>query len=118
LMRFAAFDVTSGGPSAQMLAAIATSPVSLALPLRFMALFHRLALEGTLPELARHFPSCGGLASAEAAWLAIRGAMESGGEPLRSRLPAAVQTNEVGRSCALLARARPSLLRVTPARNP
>jgi hypothetical protein len=28
--------------------------------------------------------------------------MESGGEPLRSRLPAAVQTNEVGRSCALL----------------
>jgi hypothetical protein len=46
LMRFAAFDVTSGGPSAQILAAFATGPVSLALPLRFMALFHRLALEG------------------------------------------------------------------------
>jgi hypothetical protein len=103
LFELAARDVEAGGAMWQFLepAATAESPRSL-LPLRFLALFHRMALDGSLPELAACYPSCSGeLATrdAQAAYRTIVSAIARGGLPA---LPARVQTNECGRCRALL----------------
>lgn len=63
-----------------------------------MAALHRWALTGSLPDLARCYPSCGGVADADQAWTAIQAALAA--RPIE--LPRAVQTNEVTRSCALV----------------
>jgi hypothetical protein len=103
LFELAAGDVEAGGVMWRFLEPVATaeSPRSL-LPLRFFALFHRLALEGALPELAACYPSCRGeLATrdAHAAYQAMVRAIERGGLPA---VPQRVQTNECGRCRALL----------------
>jgi len=67
-----------------------------------MGAVHRIVLEGQVPALARHYPTAGGEAGADDAWPAFRAALEQHRERLRSLLLATVQTNEVGRSAALL----------------
>lgn len=103
LFELAARDVEAAGTMWRFLEPVATaeSPRSL-LPLRFFALFHRMALEGALPELAACYPSCvGGAATrdAHAAYQAMVRAIERGGLPA---VPRRVQTNECGRCRALL----------------
>lgn len=66
------------------------------LHLRFLAALHRQALAGDHSDLARCYPSCGGIADPDQAWAAIQRG------PLPEKVPATVQTNEVGRSAALL----------------
>ena len=85
-----------------MLAGHETDARASALALRFMGAAHRLVLEGRAPALARHYPSAGGEAGLEGAWTAFRDTLEQYRDTLRALVTSPVQTNEVGRSAALL----------------
>jgi hypothetical protein len=65
-------------------------------PLLLLAAIHRMVLEGNLPEAARFYPSMGGQADVDALWPLFLDAVP------RAVLPLWVQTNEIGRSNALL----------------
>ena len=77
-------------------------PRGSALALRFLGAVHRLVLEGRVPALARHYPSAGGEAGLEGAWAVFRDTLEQHRDVVRALLRSPVQTNEVGRSAALL----------------
>ncbi len=102
LLEAAADDLERGGAVARLLEGFETEPGGAALALRLMAAVHRLVLVDDLPELARHYPSTGGDGDAAAAWpLFLRAVAERPGE-IRSLMTRGCQTNEVGRSAALL----------------
>jgi hypothetical protein len=103
LLERSARDVERGGPCWELLAesrhaALGADDV---LPLRFMAAVHRLVLEGRAPELARHFPSAGGEPGGDP-WLPFCDLVAGRRAELAELLARPVQTNEVGRSAALL----------------
>ena len=102
LLTRSAEDVESGGPCWQVLAGHEHNPSRLALPLQFAGAVHRLVLEGRAPDLARYYASVGGVLPFEQAWPAFRDSVETHQSELRSLVNHPVQTNEVGRSCALL----------------
>src|SRR5438105_4845999 len=102
LLKAAADDVEAEGPVRQVLAGFENDTWSSALSLRLMGAVHRLVLDDTMPELARHYPSTGGDGDATAAWPVFRQALIDQRERIRSLLPGGCQTNEVGRSAALL----------------
>jgi hypothetical protein len=87
----AAWDVLRGHPSTDA-----------ADPLRLLGSVHRLVLQGHAPELARFYPSAGGSTDAGDPWPAFRRLLEGRGPEVRDGLARPVQTNEVGRSAALL----------------
>ena len=95
-------DVEVGGICWTALESRAGDPGRSLLPLRFLGAAHRLVLEGRLPRLARYYPSAGGVADPDAAWLALREELEQRRDALIAALPEQVQTNEVTRCCALL----------------
>lgn len=102
LLQRAADDYRAGGPVAEVLAGRDSLPSGSALALRLMGAAHRLALAGQAPELARFYPSCGGTPDAEAAWGALRDLIARRASELPALLDRTVQTNEVGRSAALV----------------
>ena len=102
LLDLAAEDMDRGGPVAGVLSPFAGEPGTSALALRFMAGVHRLVLDGTLPDLAPHYPSTGGDGDAEAAWPPIQRALVTHRDRLRQITARGCQTNEPGRSAALL----------------
>jgi len=59
-------------------------------------------LEDVLPDLALHYPSTGGDGDADAAWPVLRDALSGHRDRIRALLASGCQTNEVGRSAALL----------------
>jgi hypothetical protein len=73
-----------------------------AVPLRLMGAVHRLVLEGRLPALEPHYPSVGGDGDPSAAWPAFRDALGENLIEIRRLVGRGCQTNEVGRSSALL----------------
>jgi len=73
-----------------------------AVALRLMGAVHRMVLEGRLPALEPHYPSVGGDGDAAAAWPAFRDALREYQPEIRQRVAGGCQTNEVGRSAALL----------------
>jgi hypothetical protein len=96
-----AADVRAGGPSRGLLAPHAEAPVGDAVLLRLLAGVHRLVLTGEAPYLAAHYPSVGGRAGRrlEVDFLAV---VAAHADVLGRDLTAGVQTNEPGRSAALL----------------
>jgi len=102
LLEHAATDVAAGGPVRELLRGHESDTPGSALALRLMGSMHRLVLEGQVPELAPYYPSVGGRADAEAAWPVFRTAVERHARALGMLLERPVQTNEVGRSSALL----------------
>ena len=102
LLEHAATDVEAGGPAWVLLAGRETDARDSALALRFMGAVHRIVLEGGAPALARHYSTTGGEAGADGAWPAFRAALEEHRDRLRALVLSPVQTNEVGRSAALL----------------
>lgn len=102
LMRQAAADAEAGGPVAAVLRGHEDDPGPSALALRLFAAVHRLVLDGRVPELARYYPSVGGQPDAAAAWPEFRNALVEHAEDVRRGLDQAPQTNEVGRTAALL----------------
>ena len=95
-------DVEEGGPVARLLGDFEGDPLRGFLPLRLLGAVHAIVLAGRAPELARHYPTAGGVADAAAAWPRFLALLESHGDELRSRLGRFPQTNEVRRCAGLL----------------
>jgi hypothetical protein len=102
LLQRAADDADAGGPVAQALAGREDDALESMLQLRFMGAVHRLALAGDAPALAAVYPSCEGSGEVAAAWPAFRSAVAEHLDLLRRLVRSPVQTNEVGRSRALM----------------
>ena len=100
LLTYAADDIEDGGPIASALEGRERS-LSDEAPLGLMGAVHRLVLEGKMPELAGHYPSTGGSWSTDT-WPVFREAVAAHLEQVRELVPRPIQTNEVGRSAALL----------------
>src|SRR5262245_44003461 len=97
-----AADVEAGGVFAMILSGHESDPARLAMPLRLLGGLHRLVLDGRAPTLRRWYPSTGGHWGAEAAWPDIALAAAEHADQLRNALDQPPQTNEVGRSAALI----------------
>jgi hypothetical protein len=95
-------DVLAGGPVGRFLADQLETSYEEAVPLRFLGGVHRLVLAGRAPELAARFPSVGGDGDAVAAWPALLSVLDSHPDAVRDALTRPPQTNEVGRSAALV----------------
>jgi hypothetical protein len=67
-----------------------------------MAATHRLVLEGRAPALAAFYQSAGGRADEPGAWSAFIALVEEQTDTLRELVDRRCQTNEVGRSAALV----------------
>jgi hypothetical protein len=102
LLERMAADVTAGGPVGRFLADQDDSSYEDAVPLRFLGGVHRLVLAGQAPELAARFPSVGGDGDAATAWPALLAALDPHADAIRDALTRPPQTNEVGRSAALV----------------
>jgi len=102
LIRSASDDLASEGAVWGVLAGFETEEADALVTLRLMGAIHRLVLMGSLPDLACHYPSTGGDGDARAAWPAFRAALVDRRSEIRALLPRGCQTNEVGRSAALL----------------
>jgi hypothetical protein len=96
-----AANVAAGGVCAAVLARHADDPWSTALVLRFLGAVHRLVLDGAAPALAAHYPSAGG-APGPGLVDAFLATVEEHRAEVEAGLAAGVQTNEVGRSAALI----------------
>lgn len=102
LLDSAADDVIAGGPAWELLEGREADADGQVLGLRLMAAVHRLVLDESLPELSAHYPSTGGDGDATSAWPVFRRALGEQRETLRPLVARGCQTNEVGRSAALL----------------
>jgi hypothetical protein len=102
LLAAAADDVEAGGPCWSVFEGHETDALGSVPALRFMAAAHRLVLRGEAPMLARHYPSAGGRPDAGDPWPDFRAAVAEHMETLHELIELPVQTNEVGRSAALL----------------
>lgn len=94
-------DVSWSGPCADILGPYASAPFADAVVLRFLGGVHRLVLEGRAPELAGHYPSVGGVPH-RGVGSAFVDVVDGHRDELERRMHDGVQTNEVGRSAALL----------------
>jgi hypothetical protein len=94
-------DVGADGPCAAILRPHERDPFGSALPLRFLGSVHRLVLDGRAPRLAAHYPSVGGSPGPSLADDFIATVAELRRE-IEARVGVGVQTNEVGRSAALV----------------
>ncbi|HEY4376119.1 MAG TPA: DUF2332 domain-containing protein, partial [Acidimicrobiales bacterium] len=96
-----ATDVRRGGPCATVLGPWATEPFADAVVLRFLGAVHRLVLDGRAPRLAGHYPSTGGRPGRRLVPTFVQPVADHDHE-LGKLMVEGVQTNEVGRSAALL----------------
>ncbi|MGH3315615.1 MAG: DUF2332 domain-containing protein [Nocardioidaceae bacterium] len=101
LTRLAA-ELDAGGATAEMLAAYEDDPADFLLALRLLGSVHRLVLDGSAPDLARYYPSVGGAWRPDAGWRAFGATLREHQNAVRARLHQAPQTNDVGRSAALM----------------
>ena len=102
LFELVAGDVEAGGVFATILSGHEDAPSRQAVPLRLLGGLHRLVLDGRASELRRWYPSTGGSWDAGNAWPGILNAAARHTDPLRGALHRPPQTNEVGRSAALI----------------
>jgi hypothetical protein len=102
LFDLVADDVESAGVFAAILSGQEDAPSRQAVPLRLLGGLHRLVLDGRAPGLRRWYPSTGGTWDARAAWPQILATAAEHRDSLRAALDQPPQTNEVGRSAALI----------------
>jgi hypothetical protein len=102
LLESATADLEAGGPVRDVLSGFEVEDRGSAIALRFLAPVHRRVLAGELPQLDRHYPSTGGDGDAVAAWPRFREFLDLNVDWMRKELKRPCQTNEVGRSAALL----------------
>lgn len=103
LLARVADDVGAGGPAAEVLMGHEDDSGPSALALRFMGSVHRLVLERRVGALAASYPSVGGTWEPEPAWTAFRTLLADDPDAVREWLDRPPQTNEVGRTTALMA---------------
>ncbi len=105
LLKHAAQDLLSGGPTAAVLDGHLADPGRSALALRMLGGVHALVLAGRAAELGRYYPSAGGNADAgpgaRLAWPALRDVLDRHLAEIRTWLLHPPQTNEVGRGAVL-----------------
>ncbi len=104
LLGQAAADIERGGPVWEVLAGDDSNPDSRlpgAQALRLMGAVHRLVLEGQAPELAAFYPSAGGAVGVGVV-AAFSELVARRKDDLTQRVAHPVQTNEPGRSAALM----------------
>ena len=94
-------DLEAAGPTARALHGHEDDPGPSGLALRLAGSVHRLVLAGTAPELAAYYPSTGGIWST-AGVAAVVELLDRRASEVRTLLDQPPQTNEVGRSAALL----------------
>ena len=102
LLTLVADDIEAAGVFATILAGHEDASGRMALALRLLGGLHRLALDGRAAALHQWYPSTGGRWNAEAAWPEIVLAATEHAGYLREALEQPPQTNEVGRSAALI----------------
>jgi hypothetical protein len=102
LLESATTDLETEGPVWEMLEPFAGEDRESAIGLRMLGAIHRLVLLDELPELAKHYPSTGGDGDALRAWPLFRSALTGRSGAVRALIAQGCQTNEVGRSAALL----------------
>ncbi|KAA1250617.1 DUF2332 family protein [Mycobacterium simiae] len=102
LLELVAADVEAGGVFATILSGHQHVSARQAVPLRLLGGLHRLVLDGHAPGLRRWYPSTGGTWNALTAWPEIRCVAVDHADTLRAALAQPPQTNEVGRSAALI----------------
>jgi hypothetical protein len=102
LLNEAAGDIGAGGPLWTLLRDWDGEIEQGAIGLRIAGGLHYLALDGRAPEFAALLPSCGGTADPDRLWPTARDVVARHAGQLRPFLASAPQTNEVGRSCALM----------------
>lgn len=106
LLQAAAADVAAGGPVWRVLRERVDDPEDSALALRLLAAVHRLVLAGRSPELAAYYPSTGGSGAldddGDGVAEAFLRTVEAHQENVREHVRRPLQTNEVGRSAALV----------------
>ncbi|WP_156384301.1 DUF2332 domain-containing protein [Marmoricola sp. Leaf446] len=95
-------DWAAGGPTARVLAGHEDLPAGSALALRLLGSVHRLVLERRAGGLGVLYPSVGGTWDPVAGPEAVLGLLSEQPEAVREWLDRPPQTNEVGRSAALL----------------
>lgn len=101
VLETAADDLAAGtGPVAALLRPLEDDPPGSVPPLRVAGALHRLVLQRRAPLLALHYPTVGGTPGDVAP--AVRATVEEHLDDLHGLVRRPVQTNEVGRSCALL----------------
>lgn len=98
LLERAVEDVEAGGPAWEILRGHEEDPEFSVLGLRLLGAVNRLVLTGREPALEGAYERGDG----EAAWPLLREALVRNSPELRTSLELPVQTNEVGRSAALL----------------
>jgi len=97
-----AHDLATDGPVTRLLLPYADASFEAAYVLRLLGGVHRMALAGDAPAVAAHFPSTGGDGDAQAAMAAMRELLADPPAEILDALTRPPQTNEVGRSVALL----------------
>ncbi len=102
VLRAALADLEAGGVCARVLDDRHEDPFGSALALRFLGAVHRIALEGRAPALAAVYPSTGGDPSSGDPAGAFLATVAEHEDEICDRLADGVQTNEVGRSAALI----------------
>jgi hypothetical protein len=95
-------DVEAGGATASVLRGHEDDPGPSALALRLLGSVHRLVLERRAGTLAAYYPSVGGTWDPELGTAAFLALLESQPDEVREWLDRPPQTNEVGRSAALM----------------
>ena len=101
-IRGMAEDWETGGPVRRVLRGYENAPRGAVIQLRLLAGVFRLVLTGRAPELMPFYPCLGGTAPASQAWPVMRHVIGKHVEELHAALAVPPQTNEVGRSVALL----------------
>lgn len=101
-LRGMADDLESGGPTQRVVRGYEEAPPGAVIQLRLLAGVFRLVLTGRAPELLPYYACLGGVEPPAAAWPAMRRVIEAHPDELHEALAIAPQTNEVGRSVALL----------------
>lgn len=97
-----ALDVERDGPVARILMPYADARFEAAYVLRLFGGVHRLVLSGDAPAVAEHFPSVGHDGDAHAAMAAMRELLAEPPAAVLDAMTRPPQTNEVGRSVALV----------------
>lgn len=102
LLESAIVDLDERGPVWTVLQGFEEEPRESAIALRLLAPVHRKVLAREAPELDRHYPSTGGDGDSAAAWPHFREFVRANEAWMREQIKRPCQTNEVGRSAALL----------------
>ena len=102
-VRGMAQDWETGGPVRMACSGYENAPRGSAIHLRLLAGVFRLVLTGRAEELVAFYPCLGGSALASQAWPVIREVIGAHVDEMHAALAVPPQTNEVGRSAALLA---------------